>query len=420
MKIHTVEQGDTLFGIAKAYGIPLSRLEEANGIDDLRELIIGEDLIIPEGRPVTVMAGETLYSIAEREGVSVGSLLRSNPALGGIPMLYEGQTVYVFDEAGREIVVNGYAYPFIEESELRRALPYLTFLTVFTYGIKEDGGLIEADDGKILEIAREYGVKPLLLLSTLTDEGVFNNNLSSRVFSDAAIRERLISEVTETALSKGYAGVEIDFEYIPKDDFDRYVSFLRELKASLEPEGLLLFTALAPKTSDTQAGLLYEGHDYRSIGEVSDYVLLMTYEWGYQFGPPLAIAPIKNVEEVVAYAVSRIAPRKILLGIPNYGYDWPLPFIKGETEAKGISNRVALETAERFGAEIMFDEASKAPNYNYFEDGTEHTVWFENARSIAAKLALVEKYSLAGISIWQIMRFFPQLFGVLSSSFKIK
>ena len=420
MEIHKVERGDTLFGIARTYGIPLSRLEGENGIDDVRELVVGEELVIPDGRPYTVKDGDTLYSVAAEEGTTSDALLRANQSLSGIPIIYGGQTLYINEERGREIIVNGYAYPFIEESELRRSLPFLTYLTVFTYGIREDGSLIEADDGRILGIASEYGVKTLLLLSTLTDEGVFNNNLSSLVIKDAAVRQRLISSVTEAALSKGYAGVEIDFEFIPKEDSEGYVSFLRELKATLEAEGLLLFTALAPKISDTQSGLLYEGHDYSGIGEVSDYVILMTYEWGYQFGPPLAVAPIKNVEQVVSYAVSRIDPDKILLGIPNYGYDWPLHFVKGETEAKGISNRVALQTAEEFGAEIMLDEGAQAPYFNYYIDGREHVVWFENATSISSKLSLVEKYRLAGISIWQIMRFFPQLYSVLSSQFKIK
>ena len=175
--------------------------------------------------------------------------------------------------------------------------------------------------------------------------------------------------------------------------------------------------ALAPKTSDDQPGLLYEGHDYKAIGQISDYVILMTYEWGYQFGPPLAVAPIRNVEQVVKYAVSVIDNDKILLGVPNYAYDWRLPYIKGETEANGISNSDALNTALENGAEIKFDNDAKTPYFYYYKDGNEHVVGFENARSIDAKLDLVDKYDLAGISIWQVMRFFPQLYGVLKSKF---
>jgi spore germination protein len=288
---------------------------------------------------------------------------------------------------------------------------------VFTYGFREDGTLIEPEDTQLIETAKSYGVSPLLLLSTLTDEGVFNNNLSSRLFADPLMQEKLIENLIDTALSKGYEGIEIDFEFIPKEDSSGYVNFLTKLKAELIEEGLPLFVALAPKTSDDQPGLLYEGHDYKAIGQISDYVILMTYEWGYQFGPPLAVAPIRNVEQVVKYAVSVIDNDKILLGVPNYAYDWRLPYIKGETEANGISNSDALNTALENGAEIKFDNDAKTPYFYYYKDGNEHVVWFENARSIDAKLDLVDKYDLAGISIWQVMRFFPQLYGVLKSKF---
>lgn len=415
--IYTVKKGDTLYDISRRYGVPVSRIEADNGIYDLRDLVVGEDLIINEGKGISVKRGDSLYTLANENGVSVNDLLKSNLSLGGIPLIYEGQTLYIDDEQYDKIVVNGYAYPFITDENLRRALPYLTYLTVFTYGFREDGTLIEPDDTRIIETAKSYGVSPVLLLSTLTDEGVFNNNLSSRLFSDTVLQDTLIENLIDTALSKGYEGIEIDFEFIPKDDASGYVAFLKRLKAELEGEGLPLFVSLAPKTSGDQPGLLYEGHDYRGIGEVADFVILMTYEWGYQFGPPLAVAPIRSVERVVEYAVSVIDSEKILLGIPNYGYDWPLPYVKGQTEAKGISNVDALIIALDNGAEIKFDADALTPYYNYSKDGIEHVVWFENARSIEGKLELVKKYSLGGISIWQIMRFFPQLYGVLKSKF---
>lgn len=87
--------------------------------------------------------------------------------------------------------------------------------------------------------------------------------------------------------------------------------------------------ALAPKTSSEQKGLLYEGKDYSGLGQAANGVLLMTYEWGYTYGPPMAVAPINKVKEVLDYAITQIDTNKISLGIPNYGYDWPLPYERG-------------------------------------------------------------------------------------------
>lgn len=422
MIIYMVEPQDTIFSISEKYGVSPSKLSADNGIREGQTLVPGQELVILVPETVyTVRPGETLYTVAERFGTTVNRILADNPILSGNPLIYPGQTLVISyeGEKNRDIIVNGYAYTFIDEQVLRQVLPYLTYLTVFTYGFKENGELIVADDEKILEITKSYGVMPLLLISTLGEDGNFNNTLSTKLFNDPLAQEVLIENLLRTVREKGYSGVEVDFEFIPKEDSSGYLQFLSRLSESLKNEGYKLFVALAPKTSAEQEGLLYEGHDYGGIGEIADYVILMTYEWGYKFGPPGAVSPINNVENVIRYAVTEIPPQKILLGVPNYGYDWPLPFVKGETEAEGISNSIALERAKNRGVNIMYDEESQAPYYTYTLDGVEHIVWFENASSVLAKLELVEKYNLAGISIWNIMRYFPSLYLVLNSEFGI-
>ena len=424
MTIHKVKPGDTPLGIARIYGIPLRRLLEDNGLDEESRLVPGQQLVIltPE-QNVRVKEGDTLYSISQRTGIPVNALLRNNPILRGVPLIYPGQTLTLTLEGnarGREIVVNGYVYPFIEEEVLRRVLPYLTYMTVFTYGFRADGSLIEASDERILEIAKGYDVGAILLISTLDEDGSFNNELPNRLFDDPEAEDRLIDALIAVAEEKGYRGVEVDFEYLYAEDAARYAAFLGKLKRALTAAGFLLFVALAPKVAADQPGLLYEGHDYRAIGAVADYVILMTYEWGYRFGPPGAVAPIPNVERVIRYAVSEIPPEKILVGVPNYGYDWPLPFVAGETEAKSLSNVEAVAEADRRGAPIQYDTTDGAPYFNYYEDGVQHVVWFENAESVADKLALTEEYGLAGISIWNTLRWFPQLYAVLNGEHGIR
>ncbi|MFW5632248.1 MAG: glycosyl hydrolase family 18 protein, partial [Acetivibrio ethanolgignens] len=133
-------------------------------------------------------------------------------------------------------------------------------------------------------------------------------------------------------------------------------------------------------------------------------VLLMTYEWGYKYGPNMAVAPLNMVRRVVDYAITEIPAEKINLGIPNYGYDWPLPFVRGVTEARTIGNVEAVTIAIENSAVIQFDEIAKSPFFRYTRDGIEHEVWFEDARSINEKLGLVKEYGLKGTGWWQIMR----------------
>lgn len=372
-----------------------------------------------------VQPGDTVYSIASMTGNTVEELLRNN-GLTPDSVLVPGQALVLAEQEEertqkREISVNGYAYPYIDNEVLQKTLPDLTYVTLFTYGFTEEGELIRIQDEPVIGEAKEAGVAPLMLLSTLTGDGTFSNELASRIFSDEAARNRLFDQVLQTMRTKGYYGLDVDFEFILPEDKDNYVQFLTELKSRLQPEGYPLFVALAPKTSGMQRGLLYESHDYPAIGAVADYVLLMTYEWGYTYGPPMAVAPLNKVKEVLDYGVSVIPREKILQGIPNYGYDWTLPYVRGQSMARSVGNVEAVEIAMKYRATILYDETAQTPYFYYTdEEGREHVVWFEDARSIDAKLRLNESYPLHGISYWNIMRYFPQNWVVVNDKFRVR
>lgn len=424
MVIHVVRPGDNLYAIAQEYGVPLSQLLNDNQLPNPAQLVVGQTLVVRFPQQVhTVQAGQTLSSIAQQYGLSVRQLQRNNPILGGGEAVYPGQTLVISYQQAKEgtLSVNGYAYPFIDRALLRATLPFLTYMTSFTYGITEEGGLVDLDDAELIAMAKESGTAPLMHLSTLTEEGGFSNELASLVLNDTEVQRTLIGNIVTTIQAKGYRGLDVDFEFVFSQDADAYAAFIRNLTQILNPLGLPVIVALAPKTSSTQPGLLYEGHNYAALGAAANEVLLMTYEWGYTYGPPMAVAPLPNVRAVVEYALTQIPAEKIWLGVPNYGYDWPFPFVQGETKATSISNRYAVQLAQRYNAAIQYNERAQSPWFRYRdESGTEHEVWFEDARSIRAKLALIPEYSLRGAGYWNLMRPFPQNWVVLDSLYNIR
>ena len=218
---------------------------------------------------------------------------------------------------------------------------------------------------------------------------------------------------------KSYEGVDIDFEYILASDRDAFTAFAEQVADAMRANGYRTSVALAPKTSSDQKGLLYEGKDYRALGEIADHVLLMTYEWGYTYGPPMAAAPLNQVRRVVEYAISEIPAEKIDLGIPNYGYDWPLPYERGVTKAATINNVQAIRIAVENGAEIYFNDEWQSPYFTYVRDKTEHEVWFEDVRSLRSKFGLIEEYSLRGCGYWTIMQWFRANWLLLENEFFI-
>ena len=149
----------------------------------------------------------------------------------------------------------------------------------------------------------------------------------------------------------------------------------------------------------------------------SNYLCL---EWGYTYGPPMAVAPLPNVRAVLDYAVTTIPSEKIFLGIPNYGYDWPLPFVQGTTRAQSISNQRAIELAVQYQIAIQYDETAQSPYFHYTDHaGVVHEVWFEDARSMDAKLRLIAEYGFKGAGFWNLMRPFSQTWLVLDSLYDI-
>ena len=412
MYIYVVSPGDTLASISTRIGLPQSVIAAANGLREPYSLTPGQALLILNGaRTYTVQPGDSIYSIAAQNGLSTNELWRLNPSLAGGNIIYPGQTliVYLPPNNSAPLISTGYAYPFINRSVLRSTLPYLDFLAIFSYGFRADGSLVVVDDAELISIANEYGVKPMLVLTSLGDDGRFSSQAVSSMLTSPEVQQNLINNIVETAQLKGYASVNSDLEYIPPEDREEYNTFITNLADALHAVGIELTVSLAPKTSDEQAGLLYEAIDYATLGAAADRVLLMTYEWGYTYSEPRAVAPINNVAAVVDYALTVIPREKIDLGIPNYGYDWQLPWVEG-IPARSLGNIAAQELAIERGAMIMYSEADQTPFFNYTaEDGTSHVVWFEDSRSIMEKLELARSRGLGGIGIWQIMRWFPQL-----------
>lgn len=371
-----------------------------------------------------VKPGDTIDSIAAALGVSAERLIYDNQLIYPYELAV-GQALLVdrgIRNAERSISVSGYVYPFISPWVLEQTLPYLSELPIFSYGFTTEGELLPppyGDDTWMIEKAQNFGTKPILTLTPFGADGAFNNRLINSVVNNTVYLDNLIQNLLDTMAEKGYEGVDIDFEYILASDRDAFTAFVRQVAETMRANGYHTSVALAPKTSSDQVGLLYEGKDYRALGEAADHVLLMTYEWGYTYGPPMAVAPLNQVRRVVEYALTQIPAEKIDLGIPNYGYDWPLPFERGVTKAATINNVQAVRIAVEHGAEIQFDMVAESPFFTYVEDGAKHEVWFEDVRSLQGKFRLIKEYGLRGCGYWQIMQWFRANWLLLANQFYI-
>lgn len=425
MLIHVVKNGESISTVAAIHGVLPQLLAADNGLAVDSPLAVGQALVVRIPRTLhTVAAGDTLFSLAQRYGVSEKTLLRRNFYLRGRTVLSEGAPLvidYAEEAPLAALGVSAYAYPYISAPLLDALLPYLTYLVPFTYGVTPEGGLVPLADEALLAAAARCGAAALMHLSTLTPDGGFSSDNAAAVLRSARARSALVDEAARTAVQKGYYGLDIDFEYVPPEERAAYAGLVCALREALNAQGRPVIAALAPKTSAQQRGLLYEAHDYALLSRAANAVFLMTYEWGYAYGEPMAIAPLPQVRAVLDYALAETAPEKIFLGVPLYAYDWPLPYAQGMTKAETLSSQQAAERAARLGATIQYDETAQSPYY-YYRDAArrEHVVWFEDARSLERKLRLAAERSLQGIGCWHLGRELAQFYPLLDALIDIE
>lgn len=353
-----------------------------------------------------VSFGETISYLSARYGVPAWKIIYDNQ-IRMPDRLVVGQALFIpskEEEKRWDLMAEAYAYPFTRQEYLEEAFMVIKNLLSFSAGFSMDGELYPPNDESLRELAASYGIPVTLVLTPSDERGQFSNQLVHQAAQSEEVQDYLVQQLLVQLREKNYRGVDVDFEYIQKEDREGYLQFVEKLKTAFSKEGYLVSVALAPKTSADQPGLLYEGVDYKGLGKIADTVLLMTYEWGYTYGPPMAIAPIHKVNQVVEYALTEIPREKIMMGIPNYAYDWALPYVRGETKATTISNVDAVQIAAMNGAQIQFDETAQSPWFSYQRNGVEHQVWFEDVRSIQAKLLLAQSHGLLGVTYWNLLR----------------
>lgn len=420
MIIHVVRRGETLWGISRVYGVNYLEIARVNELPDPNRLVPGQALVIPIQQTTThiVQPGETLWSIANRYGTTIQAIVQVNQIVNP-NLIYPGMNLIIPRGVRPVIEVNGYLAN-MQPSIITNVGEHLTYLSPFSYQVQADGNLTPLNDTAVLNAAASFGIAPLMVINNISN-GRFNSDLARTIFSSTEIQDRLITNILNTMSQKNYFGLNIDFEYIYPADREPYNNFLRRVTSRLRPQGYVVSSALAPKYRADQPGLLYEGHDYRAHGEILDFVIIMTYEWGWSGGPPMAVAPINEVRSVMNYALTEIPANKILMGMPLYGYDWTLPYVSGGPFARAISPQEAVRIAVNNNVAIQYDQVAQSPYFNYTDtQQRSHVVWFEDARSVQAKYNLVKELNLRGVSYWVLGNNFPQNWLVLEDNFQIR
>ncbi len=425
MIIHVVQLGDTLTSIAESYGISINSLIINNGIQNPNDLVEGQCIVIvyPQATYM-VQEGDTLAGIASANNITIIELLRNNPSISDRKFLYPGETLVIsYGEKKGKITTNGYANPFIDIAVLRKTLPFLTFLTIFGYRLTRNADVIEPNDEEILQLAKVYKVAPLMLISSLSFEGVGSEEDVYHILFNEDNVKRYAENILTVLKRKGFYGVSFILSYIIGDIVEIYNRFARIMAERLNSEGYAVFISISPVIDLENNVIAFERIDYSEIAKKANQMVIMNYNWGYYFGPPTPVASISTLQLFIDYLITVIPRDKMNIGLPVIGYSWLLPYLIGITRANAITYDAAIELALTTGSKIQFDEISQNPHFEYFlgvDIPRKYVVWFVDARTIDALLNLVIENNFPGISIWNIMTYFTQLWLIINSQYDIE
>lgn len=407
---HRVRPGDTLWVLSQLYGVAIQAIAEANRLADPNRIEVGQILVIPgwEAQVYTVQPGDTVWLISRRFGVSQDLIIRAN-ALTPPYIIYVGQRLVIPRRTEeRRVRRRTLAYFFpttvtVARTALDAIAPFATYLALFSANVDAQGAIRPpANAADIAQAAKERGISPQLSLSNINPENpeAFDPDFARNVMATPEAREAYVTQAVDLATRLGFDGINLDFENMYPEDRELYNSLAAVLKDRAAHAGLVLSLAVAPKFSDLPTARWVGTFDYRRLGEIADFIYIMTYEWSWVGGPPGPIAPIQNVRRALEYAVSQIPREKVFQGINLYGYRWELPDTP-ENLATSVTLEQPIELAWRYGAEIVFDETSKSPTMTYTDElGRTYVIWFEDVESIWEKLKVNIDLNLGGFGYW--------------------
>lgn len=418
MAIHVVLPGENLWEISNQTGVPIQTIITLNGLNSAA-VIPGLALYLPDTtqriRPYRIKAGDQIWQVAQQFQTSSSAILAANPGINPNSLTI-GQILNIPTPLKLQINTLGFIIPPTDGSVpaiLESIAAQLTFLSIVAYSFTEEGfAYNEIEDTELVARSKQLNIAPLLMIRNFVN-GKFSPELVGNVLANPTFRRNLAVSIANLTKQRGFAGVSIDFEFIPPPRRQDFVLFLNDLKTELG--NLILHVNVHAKTEDIPTNPIIGAYDYKAIGSAADIVAVMTIDYGYPGGPPDPIAPITWVESVIQYSLTQIPRQKMQMAMALYGYDK----VVGLNTTTGLSVLAAQNQAISKGTIIHFDLSAQSPWYNYWQGKVKHITWFEDIRSYLEKYRLIDLYQIAGTTFWQISLPAPQNWFYLKDSVSI-
>ena len=318
-----------------------------------------------------------------------------------------------------------FIYPYINKETLKKTLPYLTYVTIYNYRTTKYGEIMSYfDDSEIIQVSKEYGTIPLMMVTSLSLEGYPDIDIAKSILSSNESQENQANNLLNILKSKGYLGINFIFDYLTASNLIQHQNLITYLSKRIKSEGYLFFLTINTNLKYANSKLPYEEIDYTTINKLVTNITFLQFIWGVNYGPPEPGNSIDTLRIFTNYIITKIPPDTVAIGYSLISYDWELPYIPVKSYANALSINSALNTARMEKSRIQFDDISQSPFFTYrlYDYGNEssHIVWTIDARSISALIKLISEKEVTGTCLWNLMFYFPQLWLVINSQLEIE
>ena len=276
-------------------------------------------------------------------------------------------------------------------------------------------------------LMRRAGLQVIPTMTDGTDKLVLSEYLSN-----ATTRTTLVKTIVELVMKNNFDGIDLDYEGFAFVDGNstwsktapRWVAFVKELSVALRANKKLLSVSTPYLYNPNEAQKGYFVYAWAEIATSIDRLRIMTYD--YSVAKPGPMGPLSWTEKTIQYAISVMPASKVYMGLPGYGRDWITsvngkcptsapPGLIGGAKAATFKMNYAAAKAAIDGAIPIYNEKYGEATYNYSQSynglsasgastacTVNRTVWYQNARSFAERMALVAKYRLGGAAMWTL------------------
>ena len=276
-------------------------------------------------------------------------------------------------------------------------------------------------------LMRRAGLQVIPTMTDGTDKLVLSGYLSN-----PTTRTTIVKTIVDLVMKNNFDGIDLDYEGFAFVDGNNtwtktaplWVALVKELSVALHAKNKLLSVSTPYLYDPQEKQKGYFVYAWADIASSIDRLRIMTYD--YSVARPGPMGPLAWTEKTIKYAISVMSPAKVYVGLPGYGRDWITsvkgkcptsapPGLIGGAKAATFKMNYAATKAAIDGAIPTFNTEYSEATYSYTQSynglsttgaattcTVNRTVWYQNARSFADRMALVAKYRLGGAAMWTL------------------